>query len=139
MARQTIGRREYLTMVGAGSIGSVAGCGRRSGTTENPGTNDIVIWVRDTDATATITVENASTGETLFDETDTFSELLYPEDGPNARYENVFGTETVKFTFDVRGGPEQRREFADREFTEIHVEYTGSIEFSVTQDRMPSS
>ena len=83
--------------MGIGLIGSVAGCGE--GTTESTNSNDIVIWVRDTDATATITVENSSTEEVLFEETDTFSELLYPEDGPNKRYENVIRTVSVPNTF----------------------------------------
>jgi hypothetical protein len=113
--------------MGVGLIGSVAGCG--GDTTDSAGSNDIVIWVRDTDATATITVENSSSEEVLFEETDTFSELLYPEDGPNKRYENVFGTETVRITFDVHDGPEGQRDFSDREYSEIHIRYQGTIEF----------
>jgi len=70
MAQQTPTRREYLTLIGVGLIGLVAGC--REGTTDSTNSNDIVIWVRDTDATATITVENSSTEAVLFEETDTF-------------------------------------------------------------------
>ena len=131
MAQQTPTRREYLTLMGVGLIGSVAGCGE--GTTNSTNSNDIVVWVRDTDATATITVENSSTEEVLFEETDTFSELLYPEDGPNKRYENVFGTETVRIMFDVHDGPTHEREFSDRKSSDINITYRGSIEFYTYQ------
>ena len=107
-------------------MGVIAGCGQSSGT----GSNDIVIWVQNRDATATITVENPSTEEVLFQETDTFSGLLYPEDGPNTRYTNVFGTETVRITFDVQDGPKRQKEFSEKEYSEIHVTYDGSIEWS---------
>lgn len=131
MVQQAPSRRKCLTVMGVGLIGSVAGCGHD--TTESSGSNDIVIWVRNGDATATITVENSSTGEMLFEEADSFSELVYPEDGPNSRYENVFGTETVRIRFDVQDGPEREREFSDRKSTDIHITYDGSIEFSPTQ------
>jgi len=129
MARQTPSRREYLTVIGVGLIGSVAGCGE--GATDS--TNDLVISVRDTDATATIAVENSATGEVLFEETDTFSELLYPEDGPNKRYENVFGTEAVRITFDVHDGPTREQNSSDRKSSDIHITYRGSIEFHTYQ------
>lgn len=132
MNQQLLSRRKYLTLVGVGLLGSAAGCGQGTGTTENTGSNDIVIWVQNRDIAATITVENSSTEEVLFEEAETFSELLYPEDGPNARYEDVFGTETVKVTFDVQNGPKSGQKFSDREASEIHITYDGSIEFKLT-------
>jgi len=133
MDRRILGRRAYVTSLGAGVIGAVAGC--VGGSSESIGSNDIVIWVRNGDATATTTVENAATGEVLFEESDSFSELVYPEDGPNARYDDVFGTDTVRITFAVRDGPERRREFSGGEDGEIHITYDGSIiELTPTSD-----
>jgi len=90
---------------------------------ENGGSNDILIWVRSEDITATLTIEKTPDGEILFEKTETYEELPYPDVGPNERYENVFGTETVRITFDITDGPERTQKFSDQESSEVNITY----------------
>ena len=60
-------------MISAGVLGAVAGCGEIIG--ENGGSNDVLIWVRSEDITATLTIEKTSDGEILFEKTETYEEL----------------------------------------------------------------
>jgi len=119
--QQSTGRRECLSLISAGVLGAVAGCGEIMG--GNEGSNDILIWIRSEDTTATLTIEKTPDGEILFEKTETYEELPYPDVGPNERYENVFGTETVQITFDITDGPERTQKFSDQESSEVNITY----------------
>jgi len=134
MSQRQIGRRKYLMLTSAGVTGAVAGCSQGNVTDDNAGTNDIVIWVRTgEEITATLTVENTSNGEMLFEQTETYEELTYPEDGPNERYKNVFGTESIRIIMEVTDGPERTREYSGRKHANINITYDGSLAFNSSQ------
>jgi len=81
-----------------------------------------------TEITATLTIQEGSEGEIPFERTETYENLPYPDVGPNARYENVFCTETVQITFDIADGPEQTREYSGQKSRDLNISYNGSIE-----------
>jgi len=129
MGRPTIGRRGYVLLVAAGLAGIAAGSGTREAG------NYVDVFVRGEEATVTLTVERRPDGERLFRKTVTFSPLLYPEDGPNERYENAFDRGRVRIRFDVQGGPENALDVTDDGHVEgVTVYYTsGSITFDVDE------
>jgi hypothetical protein len=131
METYTTSRRAYLSVLATGFAGVSAGCG--SGSAEV--TNRILINVRGADITADLVVERVSDGSVLFSETVAPSRLGTEASGPSERYEDVFGPETVRISFDVHDGPEQSQEFTLEETDSAVTIYyrPGSIEFEVDE------
>jgi hypothetical protein len=131
MARFVIGRRRFLSALAAGLTATSAGCGS-DGDTDG---NGILINVRGADVTVDLVVERVSDGEVLLSETVTPRRLGTEEGGPSERYDDVFGTETVRISFDVHDGPDRSREFTlDETDSAVTIYYRpGSIEFEVEE------
>jgi len=143
MTRQVANRREYLSLLTTGLVGSTAGCGLTESACDDDGKGDLTIWVVPDDIdstpeaeareiTATTTIECPTNDDVLFEEMDTFTQSTSSTPSPR-RYANTPLTGAIRLTFNVHNGPTKTEEYSSN-ITNMEIGYrvNNSIEFNVT-------
>lgn len=145
MTQLVANRREYISFLTTGFVGSVAGCGQLESGCGDDRQGDLRILVvpDDIDSTpeaeaqeiaATTTVECPTNGNVLFQETETFTQTASSTPSPR-RYVDVYATDAFRLIFDVRDGPTKTEEHRldGGSILEMEITYrvNDSIEFSI--------